>query len=76
MPIFRHDDIEFHYQDSGSGGRPFVFQHGLGGDVNQPFGLFAQSTKIPSQGPLTTLRNLQHLVSAFGNGVRAGVVNA
>jgi pimeloyl-ACP methyl ester carboxylesterase len=40
MPIFRHDDIEFHYQESGSGGRPFVFQHGLGGDVHQPFGLF------------------------------------
>lgn len=39
MPFFTHDGIEFHYQESGAG-RPFVFQHGLGGDVTQPFGLF------------------------------------
>ncbi len=29
----------FHYRETGWG-VPFVFQHGLGGDVNQPFGLF------------------------------------
>lgn len=34
MPYFDHDNIRFHYLDSGSG-RPFIFQHGLGGDVNQ-----------------------------------------
>lgn len=39
MPTFAHDGIEFHYQENGSG-HPFVFQHGLGGDVTQPFGLF------------------------------------
>lgn len=39
MPAFRHDGIDFFYQETGSG-RPFVFQHGLGGDVTQPFGLF------------------------------------
>src|SRR5689334_7872590 len=39
MPTFAHDGLEFHYQDSGAG-RPFVFQHGLGGDTTQPFGLF------------------------------------
>jgi pimeloyl-ACP methyl ester carboxylesterase len=36
---FKHDEIEFHYQESGSG-LPFVFQHGLGADITQPFGLF------------------------------------
>ncbi|HEX9370714.1 MAG TPA: alpha/beta hydrolase [Roseiflexaceae bacterium] len=39
MPFFRRDDLAFHYRDQGEG-LPFVFQHGLGGDVNQPFGLF------------------------------------
>jgi pimeloyl-ACP methyl ester carboxylesterase len=39
VPHFHHNGISFHYQDTGTG-RPFVFQHGLGGDVSQPFGLF------------------------------------
>ena len=39
MPSFAHDGLVFNYLDSGDG-TPFVFQHGLGGDVNQPFGLF------------------------------------
>ena len=39
MPFFTHDEIQFHYQDAGSG-LPFFFQHGLGADVSQPFGLF------------------------------------
>lgn len=39
MPYFTRDGIQFHYQDTGSG-RPFIFQHGLGADVTQPFGLF------------------------------------
>ena len=38
-PFFRHAGIDFHYRMTGEG-TPFVFQHGLGGDVNQPFGLF------------------------------------
>lgn len=40
MPIFKHDGIVFHYQDQGQG-LPFIFQHGLGGDANQTFGLFS-----------------------------------
>ncbi len=36
---FLHDSINFQYQETGRG-VPFFFQHGLGGDVNQPFGLF------------------------------------
>jgi pimeloyl-ACP methyl ester carboxylesterase len=39
MPIFYHDGLKFHFRETGSG-IPFVFQHGLGADVNQPFGLF------------------------------------
>jgi len=40
MPYFQRDEITFHYRDTGQG-VPFVFQHGLGGDANQTFGLFA-----------------------------------
>jgi pimeloyl-ACP methyl ester carboxylesterase len=39
MPYFGRDGIRFHYRDTGEG-LPFIFQHGLGGDVTQPFGLF------------------------------------
>jgi pimeloyl-ACP methyl ester carboxylesterase len=39
MPFFNHDSIEFHYRAAGTG-LPFFFQHGLGGEVSQPFGLF------------------------------------
>src|SRR5258706_9015911 len=37
--LFTRDGIGFHYREAGKG-VPFFFQHGLGGDVNQPFGLF------------------------------------
>jgi sugar phosphate isomerase/epimerase/pimeloyl-ACP methyl ester carboxylesterase len=36
---FDHDGIRFHYQSEGAG-LPFFFQHGLGADLTQPFGLF------------------------------------
>jgi pimeloyl-ACP methyl ester carboxylesterase len=39
MARFEHDGIAFHYLDVGRG-VPFVFQHGIGGDVRQPAGLF------------------------------------
>jgi pimeloyl-ACP methyl ester carboxylesterase len=39
MPFFTYDDLAFHYRDEGTG-LPFFFQHGLGADVTQPFGLF------------------------------------
>ena len=39
MPIFDHDGICFHYRDEGRG-LPFFFQHGLGAEIAQPFGLF------------------------------------
>lgn len=38
MPEFQHDGIQFHYRDEGKG-VPFVFQHGLGADLTQPFSL-------------------------------------
>ena len=39
MPFFENRKVRLHYEESGSG-LPFIFQHGLGADVNQPFGLF------------------------------------
>jgi pimeloyl-ACP methyl ester carboxylesterase len=39
MPYFEHADIRFHYQEVGQG-IPLILQHGLGGDVNQPLGIF------------------------------------
>ena len=39
MPHFTHDGIQFHFRDEGAG-FPFIFQHGLGADLTQPFGLF------------------------------------
>jgi pimeloyl-ACP methyl ester carboxylesterase len=39
MPFFEHDAIRFHFRETGRGA-PIVFQHGLGGSVDQPFGLF------------------------------------
>lgn len=41
MPVFERDGIAFHYRDTGQG-RPFVFQHGLGGDVAQAQDFFAE----------------------------------
>lgn len=40
MPIFRRDGVDFNYLDQGWG-TPFVFQHGLGGDVEQASAAFA-----------------------------------
>ena len=39
MPAWTHDGLEFYYREAGQG-LPFVFQHGLGGDSEQTFGLF------------------------------------
>jgi pimeloyl-ACP methyl ester carboxylesterase len=39
MARFERDGIAFHYRDVGQG-TPFVFQHGIGGDVSQPAHLF------------------------------------
>jgi pimeloyl-ACP methyl ester carboxylesterase len=39
MASFQRDGINFRYLDVGQG-TPFVFQHGIGGDVRQPAGLY------------------------------------
>ena len=39
MAIFERDGLTFFYRDEGAG-LPLVFQHGLGGDVSQPFSLY------------------------------------
>ena len=38
MKFFQHDGIRFRYREAGTG-IPFVFQHGLGADLNQTFEL-------------------------------------
>ncbi|HBS47217.1 MAG TPA: hypothetical protein DEA91_27095 [Paenibacillus sp.] len=43
MPYFTYDHIRFHYEDDGE---PFIFLHGLGGDVNQTFGLMKQTDHV------------------------------
>lgn len=45
MPQFKHDDLLFHYREAGEG-IAFVFQHGLGGDTGQTFGIFRQPRGI------------------------------
>jgi len=45
MRPFKHDGISFNYRDIGNG-LPFVFQHGLGGDVNQPCDLLSPPAGI------------------------------
>jgi pimeloyl-ACP methyl ester carboxylesterase len=45
MSAFTRDGLSFRYRDEGSG-LPFVFQHGLGGDLNQPFGLYQPAAGV------------------------------
>jgi pimeloyl-ACP methyl ester carboxylesterase len=44
MSTFAHDGLSFHYRDRGKG-HPFVFLHGLGFDLEQPFALFSPARK-------------------------------
>jgi pimeloyl-ACP methyl ester carboxylesterase len=47
MPAIERDGLSFHYLDEGHpSGRPFVFQHGLGGDVSQPAGVFSPPSGV------------------------------
>jgi pimeloyl-ACP methyl ester carboxylesterase len=45
MPYFRHDDLQFHFEEHGSG-KPFVFSHGLGGNLDRSFELTHQLPNI------------------------------
>jgi pimeloyl-ACP methyl ester carboxylesterase len=45
MPIFDRLGLKFHLRDEGHG-LPLVFQHGFGGYVNQPIGLFKLAAGI------------------------------
>jgi pimeloyl-ACP methyl ester carboxylesterase len=45
MLSFDHDGICVRYQDEGDG-LPFVFQHGLGGDLSQPFGVYRPAAGV------------------------------
>jgi pimeloyl-ACP methyl ester carboxylesterase len=45
MPILTHDGLKFLYRDEGYG-LPFVLQHGLGGDLSQPFGVYKAAAGV------------------------------
>jgi pimeloyl-ACP methyl ester carboxylesterase len=45
MTYWDSDGLKFQFRDEGHG-LPFVFQHGLGGDVNQPLGLYRPPTGV------------------------------
>ena len=45
MGYWERDGLKIHFRDEGHG-LPFVFQHGLGGDVNQPFGLYRPAAGV------------------------------
>jgi len=45
MAIFELDNIRFRYHETGMG-LPFVFQHGLGGSLEQPFSLFTPPNEV------------------------------
>jgi len=45
VPYFRHDAIEFHFEEHGTG-QPFIFSHGLGGNLNQAFDLVGEFPNI------------------------------
>ncbi len=45
MPSFDNSNLRFFYRDEGNG-LPFVFQHGLGGDLSQPFSVYRPVPRI------------------------------
>jgi pimeloyl-ACP methyl ester carboxylesterase len=45
MPYFRHDNLQFYFEEHGSG-RPFVFSHGLGGNLDLSFELTSQLPNV------------------------------
>ena len=45
MPFFDRDGLSFHFRNEGRG-LPLVFQHGLGGDLSQPFSVYRPSPGI------------------------------
>ena len=45
MPLFNHDGLSFHFREEGHG-LPFVFQHGLGGDLSQPCGVYRPAAGV------------------------------
>lgn len=79
MPTFSHDGLKFNYRDSGGAGRPLIFQHGLGGDVHQPFSVFIPPANVRllafdarAHGQTTPVGPLEKLCFAtFGEDLRA-----
>ncbi len=45
MPYFEHDDLSFYYTETGKG-IPFIFQHGLGGSVDQIIKIYSPPSGV------------------------------
>jgi pimeloyl-ACP methyl ester carboxylesterase len=45
MPVHRRDGLSFQFRDEGRG-LLFVFQHGLGGDLSQPCGVYRPAPRV------------------------------
>jgi pimeloyl-ACP methyl ester carboxylesterase len=45
MNVFERNGVRFRYREEGDG-LPFVFQHGLGGDLTQPFGVYRPAAGV------------------------------
>lgn len=69
MPYFHHDGLKLHYIETG-GGVPFFFQHGLGGNVRQPFGLFV----APKGFRLISMDSRGHGTTPVGDPAKLGLV--
>ena len=78
MPFFTRDGLSFHYREAGQG-TAVVFQHGLGGDVGQPFSLvrpppgfrLSLGPAVAQVKPRTGLETAWNGVS-HGTGLQAG----
>ncbi|MGM0239822.1 alpha/beta fold hydrolase [Enterococcus sp. AZ103] len=46
MAFFKHDNIDFYYEDDANSGIPFIFLHGLGGSTEQTAGLMKATPGI------------------------------
>jgi pimeloyl-ACP methyl ester carboxylesterase len=45
MPVLRRDGMNFQFFEEGDG-LPFIFQHGLGGDLSQPCGVYRPAAGV------------------------------
>lgn len=74
MSVFYYQDLPVHFAQSAQEGEPFVFLHGLGGDLSQPMTSFTApdgirliSLDFPGHGKTPCTKNTQLTFSYFAN---------